>query len=382
MYRSENVKDRKRLHPILIVLIVLCIVLLSAIAVIAGFVLKSVTTPPDTSGFVPVFSDDDMQGEGHDTELSRKENFYNFLVVGTDKVGLNTDTIMLVSLDCKNGLCTVLQIPRDTYIRYDGSGCKINSILPKLYAEFQKDELSDPRDRAARGFADILQENLGIPIDYYALIELDCLRDIVDIIGGVTINVPEDMYYVDTKQELYIDLKAGVQTLNGDQAEQFIRYRSGYIQADIGRLDAQKLFMSALLNKIKNELTLSQLCNAASTVFKNVTTSLSLSDVLYFASVVYDSVDMSDVVMKTIQGSPYNNGVFYVIYKEVAYEAINKYFNAYNIDIPYGSFDINEAFTNTDDREIDSIYRSTASLTDGKTAEEIESNGISIPRLN
>lgn len=385
MYRSEKPKDRKKLNPVLVVLAVLCAALLLFAAVAAGFILKSINTPPETSDFFPVFNTDKESSkdgeEAKDIEPTRKENFYNFLVIGTDKVGLNTDTIMIVSLDCENGRCMVLQLPRDTYIRYDGAGCKVNSILPKLYANFQ-DTASDPYDSAAREFANVLQEALCIPIDYYALVELDCLKEVVDIIGGVTIDIPRDMYYVDKKQDLYIDLKAGVQTLNGDQAEQFIRYRSGYIQADIGRIDAQKVFMTALLSKVKNDLTLSQLCDAATAVYKKVTTSISLSDALYFASVVYDSVDMSNIVMKTIQGEAYQNGIYYVIYKEAAYETVNKYFNAYSLDIPYSSFDMAAVFTNGENSEIEGIYRSTVSATDGKTAEEIDDSGIYIPRLN
>ena len=382
MYKSENVRDKRKLHPVQAVIAALCVALLVTAAAVVGFIVKSMKTPPEVSGFVPAIANVDADGDdGGTAELVRRENFYNFLVVGTDRIGLNTDTIILVSLDCQNGSAAALQIPRDTYIRYDGTGRKINSILPKLYAEYQSDGKSDPQGRAARGFADILEESLGVPIDYYLLVDLGCLREIVDIIGGVTLNVPADMYYVDTKQELYIDLKAGEQTLNGDQAEQFIRYRSGYIQADIGRIDAQKIFMAALLDKVKNELSLSQLCDAAASVFKNVTTSLSLSDAVYFASVVYNSVDMSDVVMKTVQGEAYNNGVFYVIYKEAAYETVNRYFNAYNLDIPYNSFDISSVFTNSENREIDSIYKSDAPSSDGRTAEEIDKDGINIPRL-
>ena len=94
----------------------------------------------------------------------------------------------------------------------------------------------------------------GLPVHYYVVVNPDGFRRIIDTLDGVWIDVPIRMYYSDPDQGLYIDLKPGYQLLDGKKAEQFCRFRSGYANADLGRIEAQQNFVKALFEqKLKPE---------------------------------------------------------------------------------------------------------------------------------
>ena len=124
-------------------------------------------------------------------DYSREKDKYLFLVVGVDKASGRGDAILLVSFDVSSGKIAVMQIPRDTYIEWDGKEDKINSIV--LDADVYK-------------MRDILEVTLCVNIDYTAQIDLEALEVIVDSVGGVEINVPFDMKYVGVKGDLLADL--------------------------------------------------------------------------------------------------------------------------------------------------------------------------------
>ena len=161
----------------------------------------------------------------------------NILIAGCDRTSGLADVIMLLSVDEQNGSASVLQIPRDTYAEYtSGSYKKLNGAYGALGAE---------------GFCKFLSHSLGIEIDKYLIMSPDAVVGVVDALGGVEIYLEESMRYSDPEQGLYISLDAGRQTLDGKRAEQFIRYRSGYADGDLGRLDAQKKFLCGLLVSVR-----------------------------------------------------------------------------------------------------------------------------------
>lgn len=178
-------------------------------------------------------------------ELFSKSNRVNILILG-DNDGL-TDTIMLASYDMKNQKVDVISIPRDTYYArsdYKGAAAqKINAVYG-----------SEGVIGTAKAVSDTL---LGIPINYYAIIEFSDVEKIVDKIGGVPMNIPFTMKYDDPydKPPLHIYIEKGQQTLNGKKSVQFLRYRHGYPEGDIGRVKAQQQFIqSAVKQAIGPEL--------------------------------------------------------------------------------------------------------------------------------
>jgi LCP family protein required for cell wall assembly len=137
---------------------------------------------------------------------------------------------------------------------------------------------------SAKAVSEIL---LGMPINYYAVIEYDGVEEIVDALGGVPVEVPpgfdyEDRYNRDKDGKLsplIIHLKPGLQTLNGEDAVKFLRMRYIYPDQDLGRIKAQQAFAKAALKQaLKADLT-----KLAATVRENVTSDMPMSKMLYLA---------------------------------------------------------------------------------------------------
>jgi hypothetical protein len=165
-------------------------------------------------------------------------------------------------------------------------------------------------------------------------IGLEGFRNIVDAIGGVDVYVQENMYYNDPDQNLYINIKKGNQHLDGKAAEGFVRYRYGYVGADITRMSAQKIFMTAFLDKLFSVSTVTKIPELVNQVFKYVSTDVSLSDATYFA-VNLLSVDLSNITMFSMQGvaKNYNGASIYAMNRRANLEIVNSHFNVFNKDI-------------------------------------------------
>lgn len=317
------------------------------------------------------------------TEYKRLDGVYNFLVVGKDKVALNTDVIMVVNYNVNDGKLSIMQIPRDTYIEYDGYAHKINSMMAYMFNKAVRAKDKTPYNTAMRDFADLLEKSMSIEIDNYALVNLDAFSNIVDIIGGVPLDVPYDMDYEDEFQDLYIHIKKGYQVLDGETAAKFVRFRSGYVQADIGRTNAQKLLMTALIKQVKASFTVDKIAKIVEQVMKNVTTDMALGDAVYYAKSAL-SIDMSQITMLTLPGVAINDGYawYYVLYRNSVIEIINKYFNVYDSDITDALFDRSLCFTDESNKTVNDIYRRTDVSYDVNTGDSIDSDGIYIPLLD
>ena len=168
----------------------------------------------------------------------KKSDKLNVLILG---VNSNlTDTIMLMSYDRKKDHIDVISIPRDTEYHRDGFDSPAER---KINAAYKRNPLN-----TAKAVNDIL---MGMPINYYAVVDFKTIEEVVDAIDGVPVNLPAPMKYRDPKDKppLVIDLPAGEQVLNGKQAVGYLRYRKGYSDGDIGRIKAQQEFIKAALDK-------------------------------------------------------------------------------------------------------------------------------------
>lgn len=176
------------------------------------------------------------------------EGFIQFSCYGSRQSRFATDVIMLINYNINTSSVTLMQFPRDTYVSYDVPTHKINATFSTYYNQ----ALSEGKDQetarlsALESVADMFEESLGITIYKSAVMNLDGFSGIVDALGGVEVNVPSDLYYSDPAQGLYINLRAGYQTLNGEQAEQFVRYPAQDISRRIS--DARMLRKSLCLH--------------------------------------------------------------------------------------------------------------------------------------
>ena len=262
------------------------------------------------------FSEETTQLAAPVTQV-RKGSF-RVLVGGYDRVSGLADVLMLISLDRDTGEAVALQIPRDTYAAYtDGSYRKINGAPRAL--------------GGMAAFRTLLSESLGISIDRYLALSPDAFRDLVDALGGVEIELGEDMNYEDPAQGLSIHLKAGKQRLDGETAEEFVRYRSGYANGDLGRLDAQKLFLAALFRQLREGLSPMTVATLAAALTQGTETDLTLSDVAMLAGEL-PMLEAERTMLVTAPGKAItgvNSGAsYYVLSAPAMRELLSRYFGA------------------------------------------------------
>jgi LCP family protein required for cell wall assembly len=164
------------------------------------------------------------------------------LVLGSDVVSGNTDVIFAVQIH--NGITRVIQVPRDTYVETAGQGVmKANALYGVLGPTAVKQEMS---------------QLIGMPVQHHLKVNLDAVAKVADALGGVEVEVPKRMYYVDNSQGLYIDLDPGLQVLKGEKLEGFLRFRHDE-QGDLGRMERQRLVINQVFRKLAQPATLAQL---------------------------------------------------------------------------------------------------------------------------
>ncbi len=306
----------------------------------------------------------------------RRDGVFNFLVAGKDDAAQNTDVLLLVSFDTKNGTAAAVQIPRDTYL----DGYKINSLWARYTAAARKNGTPDPEKAGMETLCDTLEETMCIRIDHWVFCSLSALRTVVDALGGVTLDVPCDMDYDDPAQNLSIHLKAGIQTLTGAEAEQLVRFRSGYIRGDLGRVEVQKLFLSAMLARVK-EVSVLKLPGLIRTAMKEISLSLSFSDILFFAKSA-QSLDMGKVSFLTLPGTDCRaegtwGAWYYILSRQGTWECIDSYLNVYETDIDDKLFDRDYRLTDTAKPTLLSYYKTYIRF-DGATGAELAENGANV----
>lgn len=238
----------------------------------------------------------------------------NFLIMATDEAGTRTDTLMLGTFDKKTKAISLISIPRDTYVTVDddtynlmreeypqpaGKSMKINTVHHFAGADHGVDMLCKE-----------VGHLLDTEIDFYVKVDFDAFRYIIDSVGGIEFDVPQDMHYSDPYQDLYIDLKAGLQLLDGEKAEHLLRYRSGYATADIGRIEVQQNFMKAFIAQTLSKGTI--LSNPGvylDAVFKYdfVKTNAAASDIVSYA-LLAGGIDIGNVHTMTLPGGPAMRG--------------------------------------------------------------------------
>jgi hypothetical protein len=126
--------------------------------------------------------------------------------------------------------------------------------------------------------------------------------------GGVKINVPKDMYYVDPVQNLYIDIKKGEQVLKGKQALHFLRYRSGYIDQDLGRIKAQQDFAKAFIDKLTSPAMIPKAISLLNTMVEHTKTNLEQEEITAYALDI-GKIDTGNIKMYTLPGEGGNVGI-------------------------------------------------------------------------
>jgi len=233
---------------------------------------------------------------GVSDDYTASTNTVNFLLLIKEASGLNTDTIIIANYEPATRQISLLNIPRDTKPSNKAS-YKINSCYSIGIKKFEPPEgkiSSETKRKAIEYTAQAISNLTDIPIDYYAYIEIDTIKQIVDKLGGVYFDVPADIKYTDPTQDLYINLKKGYQLLDGNKAEQLLRFRKPqgglkraseevrkfYDGSDLKRTEMQIRFLNELIQQKVTLFQLPKIVPVINYAFENVITNMTLTDTL------------------------------------------------------------------------------------------------------
>lgn len=234
-----------------------------------------------------------------------------------------SDTNMLVRFDAENKKIDVVSLPRDTLM---SNGHKLNSSYNNGGTEKLRSNIEDM---------------LGIPVDFYVSVDLKGFIALIDQIGGVDFDVPEDMDYDDPYQDLHIHFKAGLQHLDGQQSMEVVRFRHNsdkYKPAyggrqDIGRIGTQQAFLKTVAQKL---MKLENVPAMAETFLKYVKTDLTLGNLVWLANQALSMGGTDAISFATLPGDGagwYKGKSFYTLYPEQVLEMTNSMLNPYATDI-------------------------------------------------
>ena len=303
---------------------------------------------------------------GHDEKTL--ENLPKIYCLVTGQSQNLTDTIMVCSYDPKTQEASILSIPRDTFVGRNKNTADSYNKINALYQISPQKTL------------DAVNQITGLDIKYYLNIDTKALRQVVDSIGGVDFDVPIDMDYDDGSQDLYIHVKAGYQHLDGDKAEQVVRFRHNndgtsysleYGDNDLGRMKTQRAFIEAVVKKLATPATLTKLPELIKVAEKNVTTNLDFSKAKDYAPYAVE-FKTENLKTATLPGTPkmFNNIWFFQQDEDETEKIVEELFGE--------DEEIEEDDTNTNN----STQNSTSGTTQISVQDKNNNNKIKVEILN
>lgn len=243
-----------------------------------------------TTMFQKFNSASDQPSQKEEAPQEKDGELTNILVLGVDarpgEDHSRSDTMLLVSIDPRIDKAAIVSIPRDTRVNVKGSGinkiCTANYVGGPTYA------------------VELVEDLMDIKIDHYVEMDFNGFKRIVDILGGVTIDVPRRMY----KPYEGIDLKPGKQRLDGKGALGFVRFRD-YVMGDIERVNQQQLFLKALADEVLQAKTIPRFPRLVKEISKYVDTDIKLADALRMASWA-PGFNSESIIAQTLPGYFYD----------------------------------------------------------------------------
>lgn len=292
---------RKKKHTGRKILLVIALILIIAVG---WFAYKTYKNGGGLSGMLAA-----VVGHNENTKKDLKEIKVLIMGVSTDIDSELTDTIMVASYNPNTQKANLLSIPRDTFTGKNTKRALASQKINALYNITRTPEKT----------LEAVNEITGLDIKYYVIVRTEALIKLVDAIGGVEFNVPQDMVYDDTSQDLHINLKEGLQVLNGDKAEQLLRWRhsnpdrrgvmttysSEYGNDDFGRMRTQRDFIVATLKqtlKPSNIFKIGQILEIAN---ENVETNIELSFIKDYIPYAVE-LNTEDIQTATLPGTTPN----------------------------------------------------------------------------
>jgi len=283
---KSNGRTGKRSNKVLKALIIVC----ASLAVIFAafvFIFMSSVQPPEIPTIPEMDEEHDEDWLGNQfliapagfTSEDRKDRFFTILIIGLNE-GTNANTIMVASYDGVSMEANIISIPRDSLVN-------VNRRVRKLSGAY----LAGAWSGVAGGVAQVQREVrslIGFVPDFYVVMNYDAFYEIIDLIGGIEVYVPFHMRYDDPWQNLHINIPPGLQTLDGETALHFARFRQsnrGYRAiTDFRRIENQQLVISKTIEGLRHPSNILRTREFINIFTENIHTNLSFSNMVWFAT--------------------------------------------------------------------------------------------------
>ena len=310
---QKKKKTKKKKHKVLKAILS---VFLIAILIFTGIFLKRWHDNGWTfGGFIATIL-------GHDSNTLANLSRVNILVVGQSQN--LTDTLLVCTYDPKIQDVSMLSIPRDTFVGKNKNYATGNDKINALYQ-------TDPEKLLAA-----VNDLTGLDIKYYVKVDTKGLRDLVDSVGGIYFDVPIDMDYDDSSQDLYIHLKAGYQLLDGSKAEQVVRFRHNndgssysmeYGDQDLGRMRTQRAFIVEVMKQLVKAENITKIDDYIKIANENVETNFNLWTLKDYAPYALD-INPDSIKSAALPGAPimYNSLWFYECNRQETKKIVDEMF--------------------------------------------------------
>lgn len=280
--------QRKRRHRSILLMVALILILIGTYAVAKVWVaMDQWQGKAENSDFVVSTADQ-----------SKIKEVVNVAILGTDEDGFRADVNMVASFNTNTKELHFISVPRDSCVTMTDEMIafleKDNQYVPQQNGVYGQCKLTEVHAYAGKGnrcafSVAMLEEILGVKMDYYVKVDLNAFKEIVDAVDGVDFEVEQRLYYVDPYQDLYIDLYPGMQHLDGEKAEQLVRFREGYAQKDLKRIEVQQEFIQALIEKVcSSETLMKNLNNLVEVALDCTESNISVSEALKYVKYVKD----------------------------------------------------------------------------------------------
>ena len=283
------------------------------------------TEQPEESG---------VAAEAPDSAASHRDGVYTFLISGIDVVGYHNDTNLVGMFDTVNGKLNIVSLPRDMLVNVNLNIKKIN----QPYAAAKNNNQD-----ATAALLDTVSDILGYEVDMYAFVNIEAAAEIVDAIGGVYFDIPYDMDWDAPDQDppLHIHIKAGPQTLDGENFVNAMRFRMSndgshtYAGGDIQRIEFQHELLMAFAEQALQFGNIANLGEIYSAVMENTETNVSLGNIMFLLE-QFLKLDAEDISFHTIPNRMDGmiNGLNYVMpLIDDWIVMLNEYLNPFDVEI-------------------------------------------------
>ncbi len=293
-----------------------------------AFLMFIISNYDNISAIISSYTDKNLQG----VKISKKPDltqskfnlkmlnrYQNILLLGVDSNGPNTlpfsgvrsDTMIILNIDLQGKGVNAISIPRDSkvYLADEHGVQKINAAYALGGIELTKKTI---------------EETLGIRIHNYMIVNAEGVRKLIDAIGGVPIYIDQNMHYNDYSAHLYINFNKGNHILDGEHAEQYLRFRKDML-GDIGRVYRQQKFVKALIEQLKSPETVKKIPELLKIASLYTRTDMNLYQLSQYASVARE-IDLNKVEFVTLPGGPNKKGIisYWILDPEKTQQTINR----------------------------------------------------------